>query len=34
MARMRAAIAAQRFTDFRAETREAWARGDIPALTA
>jgi queuine tRNA-ribosyltransferase len=34
MARMRGAIAAQRFADFRAETREAWARGDIPALTA
>jgi queuine tRNA-ribosyltransferase len=34
MARMRGTIAAQRFADFRAETRDAWARGDIPALTA
>jgi len=34
MAGMRAAIAAGRFADFRAETREAWGRGDIPALNA
>ena len=32
MAGMRAAIEAGRFSDFRAETRAAWARGDIPAL--
>jgi queuine tRNA-ribosyltransferase len=32
MAGIRAAIAAGRFEDFRAETREGWARGDIPAL--
>ena len=32
MAGMRAAIAAGRFADFRAATREAWERGDIPAL--
>ncbi|MDQ0392847.1 tRNA guanosine(34) transglycosylase Tgt [Labrys monachus] len=32
MAGLRAAIAAGRFADFRAETREAWAKGDIPAL--
>jgi queuine tRNA-ribosyltransferase len=34
MARMRGAIAAGRFLDFRAENREGWARGDIPALNA
>jgi hypothetical protein len=27
---MRAAIRAGSFTDFRAATREAWERGDIP----
>ena len=27
---MRAAIAARRFGEFRAETAEAWARGDLP----
>jgi len=32
MAGMRAAIVAGRFADFRAETREAWAKGDIPVL--
>ena len=32
MAGMRAAIEAVRFSDFRAETRAAWARGDIAAL--
>lgn len=32
MAGMRAAIEAGRFEDFRRETREGWARGDIPAL--
>jgi queuine tRNA-ribosyltransferase len=32
MAGMRAAIAARRFADIRAETRETWAKGDIPAL--
>ncbi|MDQ0469092.1 tRNA guanosine(34) transglycosylase Tgt [Labrys wisconsinensis] len=32
MAGMRAAIAAGRFADFRAEVREGWARGDLPAL--
>jgi queuine tRNA-ribosyltransferase len=32
MAGMRAAIAAGRFVDFRAGTRETWAKGDIPAL--
>jgi queuine tRNA-ribosyltransferase len=32
MAGMRAAIAAGRFEAFRAETRETWAGGDIPAL--
>jgi queuine tRNA-ribosyltransferase len=32
MAGMRAAIAAGRFAQFRQETREAWARGDIPAI--
>ena len=32
MAGMRAAIEAGRFSDFRAETRAAWARGDIAAL--
>ena len=32
MAGMRAAIAAGRFADFRAGTRETWAKGDIPAL--
>jgi queuine tRNA-ribosyltransferase len=31
MAGMRAAIGAGRFADFRAATREAWSRGDIPA---
>ncbi len=31
MAGMRAAIEAGRFEDFRRETRESWARGDIPA---
>ena len=32
MAGIRAAIEAGRFSDFRAETRAAWARGDIAAL--
>jgi queuine tRNA-ribosyltransferase len=32
MGGMRAAIAAGRFADFRAETREAWEKGDIPPL--
>ena len=32
MAGMRGAIEAGRFADFRAETREGWARGDIAAL--
>jgi queuine tRNA-ribosyltransferase len=32
MAGMRAAIAAGQFAGFRAATREAWERGDIPAL--
>jgi queuine tRNA-ribosyltransferase len=32
MAGMRAAIAEGRFADFRAQTKEAWAKGDIPAL--
>ncbi len=32
MAGMRAAIAAGRFADFRAATKEGWARGDLPAL--
>ena len=30
---MRVAIAAGRFADFREQTRAAWARGDLPALT-
>ena len=30
---MRAAVAAGRFADFRAEARALWARGDPPALT-
>jgi queuine tRNA-ribosyltransferase len=34
MAGMRAAIAAGRFTDFRAVTREIWERGDIPPISA
>jgi queuine tRNA-ribosyltransferase len=29
---MRAALAAGRFAAFKAETKEGWARGDIPAL--
>jgi queuine tRNA-ribosyltransferase len=29
---MRSAISGRRFPEFRAATREAWARGDIPAL--
>jgi queuine tRNA-ribosyltransferase len=33
MAGMRTAIAASRFEAFRAETREQWAKGDIPALS-
>ena len=33
MARIRAAIEAGRFADFRAETRERWAQGDIPELS-
>jgi queuine tRNA-ribosyltransferase len=33
MADMRAAIAAERFADFREAAREAWARGDLPPLT-
>ena len=32
MAGMRAAIADGRFADFRAATKEGWARGDLPAL--
>jgi queuine tRNA-ribosyltransferase len=32
MAGMRAAIAAGKFADFRAVTKEGWARGDLPAL--
>jgi len=32
MAGMRAALAAGRFAAFKAETKEGWARGDIPAL--
>ena len=32
MAGMRGAIESGRFADFRAETRESWARGDIAAL--
>ncbi len=32
MAGMRAAIAAGKFADFRAATKEGWARGDLPAL--
>ena len=32
MAGIRAAIAAGRFEDYRAEVKEGWARGDIPAL--
>ena len=32
MAGMRAAIAAGRFADFRAEAREQWAKGDIPPV--
>jgi queuine tRNA-ribosyltransferase len=31
MAGIRAAIEARRFEAFRAATREAWARGDLPA---
>jgi queuine tRNA-ribosyltransferase len=31
MAGMRAAIAARRFEDFRAETQAVWAQGDLPA---
>jgi queuine tRNA-ribosyltransferase len=34
MAGMRAAIAAGRFADFRAESRAAWERGDIPPISA
>ncbi|MEA2873581.1 MAG: queuine tRNA-ribosyltransferase [Hyphomicrobiales bacterium] len=34
MAGMRAAIAAGRFADFRAEARAAWERGDIPPISA
>jgi queuine tRNA-ribosyltransferase len=34
MAGIRTAIAEGRFADFSASTREAWARGDIPALNA
>ena len=30
MAGMRAAIEAGTFEDFRAQTKEGWARGDIP----
>jgi len=33
MAGMRSAIEAGRFADFRAETRERWAQGDIPELS-
>jgi queuine tRNA-ribosyltransferase len=29
---MREAISASRFEDFRRQTREGWARGDIPPL--
>ena len=32
MAGMRGAIESGRFADFRAETRESWARGDIAVL--
>ncbi|MEA2931016.1 MAG: queuine tRNA-ribosyltransferase [Hyphomicrobiales bacterium] len=32
MTGMRAAIAAGRFADFRGQTREQWAKGDMPAL--
>jgi queuine tRNA-ribosyltransferase len=32
MAGIRAAIAAGRFDAYRAEVKEGWARGDIPAL--
>ncbi len=32
MAGMRAAIAGGRFADFKAATKEGWARGDLPAL--
>jgi queuine tRNA-ribosyltransferase len=32
MAGMRDAIAARRFAEFRAETRQNWQRGDIPPL--
>jgi queuine tRNA-ribosyltransferase len=32
MAGIRAGIAAGRFADFKAQTKEGWARGDIPAL--
>jgi queuine tRNA-ribosyltransferase len=32
MAGIRAAIAAGRFEEFRAATKEGWARGDLPAL--
>jgi hypothetical protein len=34
MAGMRAAIRTGSLTDFRAATREAWDRGDIPVLNA
>jgi queuine tRNA-ribosyltransferase len=34
MAGIRAAITEGRFADFRASTRDAWERGDIPALNA
>ena len=32
MAGMRAAIEQGRFAAFRAQTREGWAKGDLPAL--
>jgi queuine/archaeosine tRNA-ribosyltransferase len=32
MADIRAAIAAWRFEDFRRETWERWARGDLPPI--
>jgi queuine tRNA-ribosyltransferase len=34
MQSIRAAIAAGRFEDFHRETKEAWTRGDIPAVGA
>ena len=32
MAGMREAISGARFADFRAQTREGWAKGDLPPV--